>query len=410
MNRLNLEILERQPSVEEQAREIVERKGIGHPDSLCDGIAEAVSRALSKEYKRRYGRILHHNTDKAQIVGGQSAPCYGGGEIIRPIYILLSGRATYIVRTPEGAVEHFPVHTIALRATREYLKSTCRNLNLHSDIIIDSRIGQGASNLQITLHPEEVPNANDTSFGVGHAPLSETERVVLEAERFLNSEDFKRKHPETGEDIKVMGLREDDLIILTIACAFVSRFVNDLDDYLKKKEEVIKELREYLGRFTRRRFEIHLNTADKPDKDKNGDAIYLTVTGLSAEQGDDGSAGRGNRVNGLITPCRPMSMEAAAGKNPVNHVGKLYNVIANEIAYDIWRNVRGVKEVTVKVLSQIGVPITQPQSVSIQLIPDKEFKHNDAKEEIEGIVKTHLSLSNFLSLTERFLRGEVQVF
>ncbi|MBC7328673.1 methionine adenosyltransferase, partial [bacterium] len=186
MNELNLEVLE-QPSVEEQAREIVERKGVGHPDSLCDGIAEAISRALSKEYKRRYGRILHHNTDKAQIVGGQAEPRYGGGEIIRPIYILLSGRATSLVTTKEGSVEVFPVHTVALRATREYLSEVCRNLNLHSDVIIDSRIGQGAENLQITLNSEEAPAANDTSFGVGHAPLSETETIVLEAERFLNS-------------------------------------------------------------------------------------------------------------------------------------------------------------------------------------------------------------------------------
>jgi len=409
MNKLSLEILE-QPSVEEQAREIVERKGIGHPDSLCDGIAEAVSRALSKEYKCRYGRILHHNTDKTQIVGGQSIPRYGGGEILRPIYILLSGRATSLITTKDGKVEHFPVHTIALRATREYLKSTCRNLNLHTDVIIDSRIGQGASNLQITLQQEEAPDANDTSFGVGHAPLSETERIVLEAERFLNTKEFKERHPETGEDIKVMGLREDDKITLTIACAFVSRFVNDLEDYLRKKEEIVKELGEYLRRFTERQFEIHLNSADKPEWDEAGDAVYLTVTGLSAEQGDDGSAGRGNRVNGLITPCRPMSMEAVGGKNPVNHVGKLYNIVASEMAMDIWKKVKGVKEVTVKILSQIGVPITQPQSLSIQLIPAKEFNPNDAGEDIEDIAKSYLSPSNFLNLTERFLKGEIQVF
>ncbi|MGB9876244.1 MAG: methionine adenosyltransferase [bacterium] len=407
MNQFNLEILE-QPSVEEQAREIVERKGVGHPDSLADGIAEAVSRALSKEYKRRYGKIMHHNTDKVQIVGGQSSPRYGGGEILRPIYILLSGRATSIIEKG-NTVEHFPVHPIAIRATKDYLCSVCKNLNLHSDVVIDSRIGQGASNLQQTLK-EDIPNANDTSFGVGHAPLSETERVVLEAELFMNSKDFKEKHPETGEDIKVMGLREDDKITLTIACAFVSKFVKDLDHYLKLKEEIIKELKEYLQRFTRRKLEIHINTADNPQEDKNGNAVYITVTGLSAEQGDDGSAGRGNRVNGLITPGRPMSMEAAAGKNPLNHVGKLYNIIASEMANDIVKKVKGVKEVTVKILSQIGIPITNPQSISVQLIPAEDFSSNTAEKEIEEIANLHLSLENLQKLTERFLRGEVRVF
>jgi S-adenosylmethionine synthetase len=50
--------------------------------------------------------------------------------------------------------------------------------------------------------------------------------------------------------------------------------------------------------------------------------VYLTVTGTSAEAGDDGEVGRGNRVNDLITPYRPISLEAAAGKNPVTHVGQ----------------------------------------------------------------------------------------
>jgi S-adenosylmethionine synthetase len=226
----------------------------------------------------------------------------------------------------------------------------------------------------------------------------------------MNSEEFKEKHPETGEDIKVMGLREENKITLTIACAFVSKFVNNLDHYLKLKKEIANELKEYLNRFTGRELEIHINTADKPEEDKNGDAVYLTVTGLSAEQGDDGSAGRGNRVNGLITPGRPMSMEAAAGKNPVNHVGKLYNIIAWEMAKDIKAKVRGVKEVTVKILSQIGTPITNPQSISIQLIPGTDFTSNKAEDEIEEIAKLHLSLQNLQNLTERFLRGEVKVF
>ncbi len=408
MNNFNLEVLQ-QPTVEEQAREIVERKGIGHPDSLADGIAEAVSRALSKEYKRRYKYILHHNTDKAQIVGGQSSPKYGGGEIIRPIYILLSGRATSFIEV-DGKVEHFPVHCIAIRAARDYLNSVCRNLNIATDIIVDSRIGQGAENLQLTLKNREIPRSNDTSFGVGHAPFSETERLVLEAERFLNSQEFKNRHPETGEDIKVMGLREDNKIRLTIACAFVSRYVQNLDHYFSCKEAIVNELSQYLRGLTTRQLEINLNTADDPESDVDGSSVYLTVTGLSAEQGDDGSAGRGNRVNGLITPGRPMSMEAAAGKNPVNHVGKLYNIIALEMAQEIYRRVKGIKEITVKVLSQIGAPINCPQSVSVQVIPSPDFSFNSAKDEIEEIAEEKLSLQYFSNLTERIIRGEVSVF
>ena len=73
--------------------EIVERKGIGHPDSISDGIAESVSRALCQVYMEKFnGKIMHHNTDEVQITAGESNPHFGGGEIIKPIDILLTGR------------------------------------------------------------------------------------------------------------------------------------------------------------------------------------------------------------------------------------------------------------------------------------------------------------------------------
>ena len=59
-------------SVENESIEIVERKGVGHPDSICDGVAEAVSRSLCQCYLEQFGKILHHNTDEAQLVAGNS--------------------------------------------------------------------------------------------------------------------------------------------------------------------------------------------------------------------------------------------------------------------------------------------------------------------------------------------------
>ena len=81
-------------AVEEQDVEIVERKGIGHPDSICDGIAETVSRALAQTYLDRFGKVLHYNTDESQLVAGTAAPAFGGGEVLEPIYLLIVGRAT----------------------------------------------------------------------------------------------------------------------------------------------------------------------------------------------------------------------------------------------------------------------------------------------------------------------------
>ena len=98
------------------------------------------------------------------------------------------------------------------------------------------------------------------------------------------------------------------------------------------------------------------------------EGYYLTVTGTSAEMGDDGSVGRGNRANGLITPNRPMSMEATSGKNPLNHVGKIYNLLSNRMAEDIVKEVEGVQQVHIMILSQIGKPIDHPKAASAQII------------------------------------------
>jgi methionine adenosyltransferase (EC 2.5.1.6) len=90
-------------AVEDQQVEIVERKGLGHPDSICDGVAEAVSRALARTYRKRFGTVLHFNTDETQLVAGTAAPAFGGGEILEPIYLLVvAGRQTVRGRADPG--------------------------------------------------------------------------------------------------------------------------------------------------------------------------------------------------------------------------------------------------------------------------------------------------------------------
>ncbi|WP_456466706.1 methionine adenosyltransferase [Methanopyrus sp.] len=377
--------------------EIVERKGVGHPDSLADGIAESVSRALCREYLERFDRILHHNTDEVQLVAGEAKPEFGGGEVIRPIYILITGRATAYVGD-----EEVPVGTIALRAAREYLDETVRHLDVDRHVVLEPKIGHGSADLRdVFERGEEVPLANDTSFGVGFAPLTTTERLVYETERFINSDRLKKELPEVGEDVKVMGLREGDTIELTIAAAMVSRLIDDLDHYVSVVEELKDRVKDLVAELAPDAdVTVHVNTAD----DYERGTVYLTVTGTSAEQGDDGSVGRGNRVNGLITPCRPMSMEAAAGKNPVNHVGKLYNVLAHRMARRIYEET-SADEVYVRLLSQIGRPIDDPKTVDVQLVGDVDREdvrraERVAEELLDGVTE----------LTREFVEGKVEVF
>ncbi|WP_175059320.1 methionine adenosyltransferase [Thermococcus sp. 2319x1] len=388
--------------VEMQKVELVERKGIGHPDSIADGIAEAISRALSREYIKRYGIILHHNTDQVEVVGGRAYPRFGGGEVIKPIYILLSGRAVEFVDK-----EMFPVHEVAIKAAKEYLRKAVRHLNIEEHVVIDSRIGQGSVDLigvfnKVKENP--IPLANDTSFGVGYAPLSETERIVLETEKLLNSEKFKKEWPAVGEDIKVMGLRKDDEIDLTIAAAIVDSEVQNPQEYMEVKEGIYSAVKELVSQYTDRKVNIHVNTADDPEKD----IYYITVTGTSAEAGDDGSVGRGNRVNGLITPNRHMSMEAAAGKNPVSHVGKIYNILANLIANDIAEQIEGVQEVYVRILSQIGKPIDEPLVASIQAIPKPGYKVEQFERQAYEIADEWLA--NITKIQKMILEDKINVF
>ncbi len=374
--------------VEKQSVELVERKGIGHPDSLCDGVAESVSRALCKEYIKRFGRVMHHNTDQVELVGGAADPKFGGGEITRPIYILLSGRATNYVDN-----EKIPAGDIAINAAMEYLRKNIKNFK-DSYIDIEQKIGQGSADLQHVFRREGIPKSNDTSFGVGFAPLSITERLVLETERYINN---GLKMKEVGEDIKVMGVRRDNNITLTIAAAMVSRYIDDLDAYKSVIEEMHEKLKDFVAKFDDRNIHIDINTGDDYEKG----SVYITVMGTSAEQGDDGSVGRGNRANGLITPYRPMSMEATAGKNPINHVGKIYNLLANEIAKDIAEE--GAEQAYVRIMSQIGKPIDQPLIASVQVIGDQKINK-------KAIEITDYWLENVTKITEMCVEGKVTTF
>jgi S-adenosylmethionine synthetase len=363
--------------IEDQEVELVERKGLGHPDSIADGVSESVSRALCRLYLDEYGRILHHNTDETQVVGGASEPKFGGGKLTNPIYILLVGRATTEV---DG--EKLPYRQVAVDAAKAYVKSVCSHLDVEKQVDFDCRIGQGSIDLRgVFDDKDKAVLSNDTSFGVGFAPYSDTERLVLESERFLTTK-LKKKLPALGEDVKVMGYRQKDAIRLTVAAALVDSEIANPKEYASVCEEIREKLADQASKLTNREVHIDVNTADDPELGR----YYLTVTGLSMEAGDDGSVGRGNRANGLITPCRPMSLEASAGKNPVNHVGKIYNILGIQIAQDIVKEAGGnVKEVHVRILSQIGKPVDQPQVASLQVLPASGVKLAKVQKQAEAV-------------------------
>lgn len=391
---------------EKLAVELVERKGLGHPDYIADSASEESSVHLSQYYLRQFGRILHHNLDKTLLVGGQAQPKFGGGVVQHPIYILVSGRATTEVTLSDGGVEQVPIGPIIMRAVKEWIKRSFRFLDPEEHVIIDYKIGKGSADLRgIFELGTDIPMANDTSFGVGFYPYTTLEYLVLSTERTLNSPEMKAKIPELGEDIKVMGVRQGNKIKLTIAGAFISSLVDDVDHYISVKSEVIEKVRDLAAKLAPNYdVEVYMNTGDKPEKG----IVYLTVTGTSAEHGDDGATGRGNRANGLITPMRPMSLEATAGKNPVSHVGKIYNVVALVASKRIYEESGGEFPVSVHLLSQIGKPIDHPLIANVKIYSRSLSEQSSIKRLAEEILDEELR--NIKKYTEMIIQRKAPLY
>ncbi|MFB0503334.1 MAG: methionine adenosyltransferase [Candidatus Bathyarchaeia archaeon] len=379
----------KQTPVEDQGLEIVERKGLGHPDTICDSIMNEVSVRLSEEYMEKFGAILHHNIDKALLVAGNVETKFGGGTVKKPMRLIFGDRATFTV----GDVE-FPVDQIAIETAKDWFKRNMRFVDPEKNVTYQVEIQPGSSALvDIFKRKGKVLGANDTSAAVGWAPLTKTEKMVLATENYLNSKEFKDKHPESGEDIKVMGLRKGDDLDFITSMAFVGRFIGSEEEYFDKKAKILEEVNAFVkgnGEFDS--VHVQLNTLDVPGRGVDG--VYLTVLGTSAEEGDSGQIGRGNRVNGLVSLNRPQCSEAAAGKNPVSHVGKIYNLLTFKVANEICDQISGLREVYVWMLSRIGQRIDQPAIAAVQVIPEPNVSLEKIKKETERVVDYQLENIN----------------
>ena len=382
MNNVFINELSQVP-LQERPLEITERKGLGHPDTMCDNIMNQISVDLSTEYIKRFGNIYHHNLDKGLIAAGETTVKFGGGKVNRPILIVYGDRATFKV-----GEEEIPVNEIAEKSTKLWLKKNLRFIDPDIHVKFQSEIRPGSAALQDIFSRKkkgQFLGANDTSAAVGFAPYTEQEKLILGLEKYLNSKEFKKEHPESGEDIKLMALRREKKVDLTVAMAIVDRYINSENDYFKRKDEISDAITTWIddkGGFEE--VKVSLNALDV--RGRGLDGLYLTVLGTSAEAGDSGQVGRGNNVRGVIALLRPMSSEAAAGKNPVSHVGKIYNMLCYRIADRIIDEVSGVQETYVWLLSRIGRPINEPSVISAQLIPQKGVNVKSLQPSVEEII------------------------
>lgn len=344
--------------------EIVERKGLGHPDTICDLVMEQISQALSQAYLKYYGRILHHNCDKGLLVAGQVERRMGGGRVIEPMRLVIGDRATL--------VREFDVRELAVETAKRWFRENLASIDPDKHFNYQVELKGGSDELSDifrarTLHYP----ANDTSAAVGYAPLSETERLVMAAEKYLNGRDFKDQFPESGSDVKVMAVRRGTEIDVTIAMPLLDRYVSSEAIYFQRKDEMrqvlVAHLEAHLDAVSG--VNVTINTLDRRHAGISG--MYLSVLGTSAEDADSGEVGRGNQVNGIIVLNRPRGSEAAAGKNPVSHVGKIYSVLSHRLAQQIYGEIPGVQHVMVWLCSRIGDPVDSPQMSFVQVALDK---------------------------------------
>jgi S-adenosylmethionine synthetase len=339
--------------------ELVERKGIGHPDTICDALVEAISLALNQLYLSRTGRIAHYNIDKALLVAGRCAKGFGWGEVHQPMEFIVGDRATVIVAgTP------LPITETVEQAVDAWLRAHLPRVEPARHWRTRCALAEGSEELRSLFKPDAPVASNDTCGACGYAPLTPVENLVLAVERYLNSSEFKAPFGDTGQDVKVLALRRDDDVAVTVAMPFLATATASEAAYFERKYAVLENLRE---RFAATPLHITwgLNCLDAPGRGTEG--VYLTLTGTSAEDADSGQVGRGNRANGLIAFARPTGGEAAAGKNPVAHTGKIYSVLSHRLARLIHARCPDIDEVYVHLAARIGDPVDQPWS-GVQLV------------------------------------------
>jgi S-adenosylmethionine synthetase len=368
--------------------EFVERKGVGHPDTICDHLAEELARELATEYLTHTGAVQHFNVDKAILAAGSVDVGFGGGEHTRASRLVLVGKADSLQEwrpDPEELAKKYATKLLELLpdATPDAFD-------------VEVWLNQSSADLAsvVNTREQDVPLANDTSFAAVSLPRSALESTVYRVERTLNSDEYRAQLP-IGRDIKVMGARVDGARQVTVACPVLARRVVNRAEY----DDVVAEVEGTVGTIATE--ELGPGTVVKINAADQEDSPYLTLTGTSAEAGDDGQVGRGNRFGGLITPYRPMSLEAAAGKNPAAHVGKTYHAVGYDIAQRLQAET-AIEESTIRLLSSIGRSVANPEAAHIEAVGEADRAH------VEQIVAE--CLMDWRGVRDRLIAGHYELY
>ena len=386
------------PPVARRRIEVVERKGIGHPDTICDSLVEAIALALNRMYLERLGVVAHYNIDKALLVAGQCRKTFGGGEVIRPMELIVGDRATF-----EADGHKLPVEETAHAAVDTWLADHLPRVAPH----VRTRIvlAPGSAELTGIFAPRATEIvSNDTSGASGYAPLSATEEIVMAVEGFLNGSPLQGRLP--GHRPRREGVR----LARGRAAASHRGHAAPGRPYFVRASLLPAQGRDpgraRASSFRRRAWRSHWRLNNLDVAGRGSDGVYLTLTGTSAEDADSGQVGRGNRANGLIAFARPNGGEATAGKNALAHAGKVYSVLSHRLARRIHTAVAGLAEVYVHLAARIGEPIDRPW-VGVQVVLDRGVALANVEATIRQTVQAETE--HLADFRIRLSRGEFPV-
>lgn len=354
---------ETRPLPDDTRIEIVERKGIGHPDTIADAIADRFCELYGAFSLAEFGDVAHHWVDKTMTIGGEAELQFGASRMVKPIRVLVVGKAT---RTVGDIV--IPVEDIARQAAADEFQRATPLLDVSDEVAVEVHLNDavGAGRSAAWYRPAEAQNlggravsrSNDTVMCGGYAPLSRLESLVLLIEQVLNSADLRSHLPAIGSDIKVMARRIDSTLDIVCCVPCLARFVASRSEY----DACVAAAREIV---------IDLCRTAAPDLDvtvrlntRDGREVYMTHSGTALDTGDVGVVGRGNKLNGVIPMCRETGIEAACGKNPTYHGGRIYSVVAQHIADEVWTRL-GIHNY-VNIVAANGDRIDKPSFVAVK--------------------------------------------
>ncbi len=327
-------------SPEENSIEIVERKGLGHPDTLADKLAELCSKTYARYCYKNFGCVLHYNFDKLYIGGGKFI--YQDNKIIKEnkIRIELNGRAS---NTMNG--KKIDIDGLLTPVIKKYIKSIIPRIDVENDLYIKINCTQNSKrdNWYTPKSIEDIPDAkevfaSDTSLCVAHGGMTFVEKIAMEVENFFWNYDTEAfptpKFSDIGQDIKVMVSRIENNISVTVCMPVYKDIYETQEEYeeiVMKYEKLLEKVISKIKNLNNYTYKVDINKLPSGSY-RN----YSLLKGSCIECGEEGVVGRGNNSQGLITAFRNHTVEASSGKNVRYHTGKVVDFMARQAVKRIY--------------------------------------------------------------------------